>query len=47
MRAPAFWDRDPSHPGLLARLLAPLGWLYGALTARRVARAPARRRLSR
>ena len=43
MRAPAFWDRDPSHPGLLARLLAPLGWLYGTLTARRVARAPAYR----
>ena len=29
MRAPAFWSRPPEAPGLAARLLAPLGWLYG------------------
>lgn len=38
MRAPAFWDRPASAPGLTARLLSPLGSLYGAATARRVAR---------
>ena len=39
MRAPAFWMNAPERPGLAARLLAPLGWAYGAVTARRVARA--------
>ena len=34
MRAPAFWQ----HDGLLPRLLAPLGALYAAATARRIAR---------
>jgi len=43
MRAPGFWYGAPERPGLGARLLAPLGWLYGALTARRVARPPAHR----
>ena len=38
MRAPAFWWRPPRHPGLLPRLLAPLGWLYAAGTARRLRR---------
>lgn len=33
MRAPGFWDRPP---GVLARLLSPLGWVYGAATARRL-----------
>ena len=33
MRAPAFWWQPP---GLIARLLAPLGWLYGAITLRRM-----------
>ena len=37
MRAPRFWDRPP---GLSAWLLSPLGWIYAALTARRVARDP-------
>ena len=35
MRAPSFWAR--SDPSLLALGLAPLGALYGALTARRMA----------
>ena len=39
MRAPAFWYAP--KPAWIARLLAPLGWLYGALTARRMARAGA------
>lgn len=36
MRPPDFWAHPPSHP--LARLLAPAGALYGALTARRMDR---------
>lgn len=36
MREPAFWYRPPS---LLSRLLAPMGAVYGAVTARRMARA--------
>lgn len=36
MRAPDFWTRAPSHP--LARLLAPAGYVYGAVTARRMDR---------
>lgn len=35
MRPPAFWDRP--RPTMLARLLQPLGALYAATTARRVA----------
>ncbi|MFO6465315.1 tetraacyldisaccharide 4'-kinase [Jannaschia sp. KMU-145] len=38
MRAPGFWSRPP---GVAATLLAPLGALYAAATARRVARAGA------
>jgi tetraacyldisaccharide 4'-kinase len=39
MKAPAFWS---APPGLIARLLSPLGWLYGRITAARMARAGAR-----
>ena len=38
MRAPSFWSASPDAPGLRARALAPLGALYAAATARRVAR---------
>ena len=36
MRAPAFWFAPKDRPGLIPRLLAPLGWLYAAGTARRL-----------
>lgn len=43
MRAPGFWSRSASAPGLRARLLAPLGALYARATARRLARGGATR----
>lgn len=39
MRAPDFWWNSPEAPGLAAHALRPLGALYGAMTARRVAQA--------
>jgi tetraacyldisaccharide 4'-kinase len=36
MKAPRFWDKPPTAPGLRARLLAPLGALYAGMTARRL-----------
>lgn len=39
MREPAFWYRPPS---LVSRVLSPIGAIYGAVTARRMARAGSR-----
>lgn len=43
MQAPEFWYRTADRPGLIARLLSPLGWVYGRATARRLAQGPAAR----
>ena len=36
LQAPGFWWRLPDRPGILPRVLAPLGWIYAAATARRL-----------
>jgi tetraacyldisaccharide 4'-kinase len=38
MQAPDFWNNPPNRPGLRARLLAPLGWVYATVTAQRLRR---------
>jgi tetraacyldisaccharide 4'-kinase len=38
MAAPGHWQRPPDRPGLMARLLTPLGWLYAWGTAQRLRR---------
>jgi tetraacyldisaccharide 4'-kinase len=38
MQAPGFWARPPDRPGLLARLLAPLAFLWARAARRRLAR---------
>jgi tetraacyldisaccharide 4'-kinase len=43
MRPPSFWTRPADRPGWQARALAPLGALYAAATAQRVARTPRHR----
>lgn len=37
MRAPDFWNTPPNHPDWRARMLGPLGAMYAAGTARRLA----------
>lgn len=43
MHAPRFWSNPPDRPGVLAHLLAPLGWAWAAATRRRLQRSPAAR----
>lgn len=38
MQPPRFWDNPPEAPGWQSLALAPLGWAYGAATARRLRR---------
>ena len=36
MKPPAFWNNPHTSPGWRARVLAPLGWIYGMSTRRRL-----------
>ena len=40
MPRPVFWNNPPENPGVIARLLTPLGWFYANATALRVAKPP-------
>ena len=40
MQPPRFWFRPANHPGIMPRLLTPLGMIYAKATARRVANPP-------
>ncbi len=40
MQPPRFWFRPQTHPGIRARILAPLAAIYASATARRVAKPP-------
>jgi len=40
VKPPFFWQNTPSHPGLFAFLLTPIGNAYAYATARRIARGP-------
>lgn len=43
MRPPEFWSRPPAHPGFMARLLSPLGFVYGRVVRARLKRTPSYR----
>ncbi len=43
MRPPEFWNKPPQAFDLRRLLLSPLGWLYGAATARRLRQGPGHR----
>lgn len=40
MQAPGFWSRPPDSPGIAARLLAPLAWIWGLGAGLRRRRGP-------
>ena len=40
MQPPRFWFRPPNNPGVVGRILSPLGAIYARATARRIAHPP-------